>query len=329
MLRRFVDILRSDWVWRYLVGPLPFAVMLAALAQHRFTFEHAVLPSAMAVMYFTPKTKRVYPYLFPFFFFWVTYDTLRVATPIFHSIIPPQVAWPYNLELALFGIPTGAGRITLNEFFATHTHPALDLVCAFAYAFYFYEPFLFAFWLLAKNRPVLRRYGVAFILCNYMGFVTYYLLPAAPPWYVELYGLGPAVMSTPASAARLLAVDAYFHISYFHDLYARSANVFGALPSLHAAFPLLVWLASRVSIRNRAVRVAMVAYWLLVVFSAVYLRHHYVIDVTLGSIYAFTSWVIVNRIADRWDATAEDHANEHAAKSDAEQLTKQPGEQTA
>ncbi len=89
-------------------------------------------------------------------------------------------------------------------------------------------------------------------------------------------------------------------MSYFHDLYARSANVFGALPSLHAAFPLLVYLASRKSLKLRAVRIAMLGYWLLVVFSAVYLRHHYVIDVTLGSIYATTAWIITNKIADRW-----------------------------
>jgi hypothetical protein len=301
MLRRFVALLRSDWVWRYLVGPLPFVVMLAALVQKRFTFEHALIPGAMAVLYFLPQTKRAYPYLFPFFFFWVSYDTLRVLTPIFHSIIHPQVAWPYNLEHALFGIPFNGTRITLNEFFATHTHIAIDLVAAFAYAFYFYEPFIFAFWLLAKNRPVLRRYGVAFIVLNYIGFVTYYTLPAAPPWYVELYGLGPAIEGTPANAARLLAVDTFFNMSYFHDLYSRSANVFGALPSLHAAFPLLVWLVSRKSVKLTAVRAAMFAYWLLVVFSAVYLRHHYVIDVTLGSIYALTAWVITNKVADRWE----------------------------
>jgi hypothetical protein len=299
MLRRFVDLLRKPAVWRYVVGPLPFVIMLAAFLEKRFSVEHAVIPPVMALLYFLPPTRRAYHYLFPFFLFWASYDTLRVFTPIFHSINPPSVAGPYLVEKLLFAIPSGDGRITLNEFFATHTSTVVDLFAAFAYAAYFYEPFIFAFWLLAKDRLLLRRYGVAFLLTNYLGFITYYTLPAAPPWYVELYGLGPANLATPANAARLNAVDDLLGMSYFHNLYSKSANVFGALPSLHAAYPLLIWLYARKKL-SPVVHVPLFAYWLLVCFSAVYLRHHYVIDVALGSLYAGFAFWLIERIARAW-----------------------------
>lgn len=299
MLRKVVEALRHPAVWRYVVGPLPFVIMASAFLEKRFTVEHAVIPAVMAVLYFLPQTRRAYPYLFPFFFFWASYDTLRVLTPIFHHLNPPSVAGPYDVEHALFGIPWQGARITLNEFFATHTSAAVDLLAAFAYAAYFYEPFLFAFWLLARDRPLLRRYGVAFLFTNYLGFLTYYTLPAAPPWYVELYGKGTADLATPPNPARLAAVDDLLGINYFHSLYSKSANVFGALPSLHAAYPLLIWLYAR-RVFSPLVHVPLFAYWLLVCFSAVYLRHHYVIDVALGSLYAGFMFWLIERIARAW-----------------------------
>lgn len=305
MLRRFVEGLRADWVWRYLVGPLPFLVIIEALLLKRLGVEQIAVPTLMIVLYFLPQTKRAYPYLFPFVFFWCSYDTLRVLTPIFQSWNTPFVAGPYNIEHAIFSVPYGGQWITLNEFFQTHTNIVVDLAAAFAYAVYFYEAFIFAFYLLAKNRPLLRRYGVAFIILNYVAFITYYTLPVAPPWYVELHGLGPADLHAAPSAARLLAVDAFFGVNYFRDLYSKAANVFGALPSLHSAWPLLVWLYARKQLEP-IFHWPIFAYWLLVCFSAVYLRHHYVIDIALGSFYAWMACAITEHFARKWygDATA-------------------------
>ncbi|MBC7792781.1 MAG: inositol phosphorylceramide synthase [Clostridia bacterium] len=303
MLRRGVEGLRAEWVWRYLVGPLPFVVVLAAFSMHRLGAEQIGLPALMILLYFLPQTKRAYPYLFPFVFFWCSYDTLRVLTPVFQKLNTPFVASPYHIEHALFSIPYGGHWITLNEFFQTHTSLIVDLAAAFAYAFYFYEAFILAFYLLAKNRPLLRRFGIAFILLNYITFITWYTVPVAPPWYVELYGLGPADLKAPPSAARLLEVDDWLGFPYFHDLYAKAANVFGALPSLHSAWPLLVWLYARKHVRP-VYAWTIFAYWLLVAFSAVYLRHHYVIDIVLGCSYALLVYLVVEHYNRKWYSAA-------------------------
>ncbi|MBI5542664.1 MAG: phosphatase PAP2 family protein, partial [Deltaproteobacteria bacterium] len=108
----------------------------------------------------------------------------------------------------------------------------------------------------------------------------YVLYPAAPPWYVMSHGPGPAdpaAIASPAGAARF---DELLGITFFANFYARNPNVFGAMPSLHAAYPTLV--ACHVWRFGWRFRIPAVAFALLVGFSAVYLRHHYVLDVLAG-----------------------------------------------
>ena len=111
------------------------------------------------------------------------------------------------------------------------------------------------------------------------------LFPVAPPWYVAQYGLGPAVLEAIPSAAGAARFDELTGIKYFAAFYSRNPNVFGAMPSLHVAYPVIATLA----VRDRGVR-----WWgpifllaLLVMFSAVYLNHHYIVDVIGGVIAAF------------------------------------------
>ena len=85
-------------------------------------------------------------------------------------------------------------------------------------------------------------------------------------------------------------------MTYFQAIYSRSSNVFGALPSLHAAYPFLVWITS--------LKVFPRAHWLflglslLTGFAAVYLCHHYVIDVLLGLAYATIAYFGIGAICD-------------------------------
>lgn len=289
-MERLSGWLNAPGFWRYVVGPLVLAYGLYVYLSGRMNLEHSVLLGAMTALNYTPRTHAPFRYLFPFFLFWIIYDWLRVLTPIFHGLNPPRVAGPYLLELELFGVEgAGGALVTAPEYFAQHTHVVLDLAAAFGYAFYFYEPFLVAFYLLAKDRPRLVRYAWAFFAVNMLGFITYYVYPAAPPWYVELYGFGPARLDVPSNPARLVAVDELLGIGYFQALYAKAANVFGALPSLHAAYPLIVWLYLRDRVRWPA-SVLLLGYWILVCFSAVYLQHHYIIDVALGVSYALATY---------------------------------------
>jgi membrane-associated phospholipid phosphatase len=70
-------------------------------------------------------------------------------------------------------------------------------------------------------------------------------------------------------------------------MYSKGSSVFGALPSLHCAYPLLLVIQGWRSFGPKLRAVAL-AYYAAMVFSAVYLDHHWIIDALLGSAYAAT-----------------------------------------
>ena len=224
----------------------------------------------------------------------VIYDSMRFYSDYIRG--PVHVEEPYRWEKLLFGIQTVTGIQTPNEWWRLHTHPALDLLTGFAYLVFVFEFALVAayfYFILGKKgtrtlSPA-RVYEQSnkmifnFLWLNMLGWSTYYWFAAAPPWYVALHGLGPAIMSTPPNPAGCLNFDLILGTRLFIEMYSRSADVFGAIPSLHVAYP---FLAVYYSFRIGALRTFCVGFYLLMCFSAVYLNHHYIIDVIWGTAYA-------------------------------------------
>jgi membrane-associated phospholipid phosphatase len=183
-----------------------------------------------------------------------------------------------GLELTFFSV--GNPPISWAEWLYPRPVLVLDLVCGAAYAFFIYEYFGVAVDFFLRDRVRFDGFVWAFFVANLVGAIIYMLLPVAPPWYIIDHGLGPADVHAMGSAAGAARFDAYFGIHYFEGFYARNPNVFGAMPSLHVAYPLLVTLFTWD--RGWRWRVPALAFTLLVSFSAVYLAHHYVIDVLAG-----------------------------------------------
>jgi membrane-associated phospholipid phosphatase len=104
------------------------------------------------------------------------------------------------------------------------------------------------------------------------------------------------VVSSPAGLAR---VDAWLGLPVATTFYSKSANVFGAVPSLHVAYATLVaWVSG--SLRGW-LRWATIGFAMSMAFSAVYLRHHYVIDVVAGAALALIVGLVV-RVFQRPDS---------------------------
>ncbi len=191
----------------------------------------------------------------------------------------------HSLEAFLF--PAARG-ITWPEWFNAHPNNFADFVCGFAYAVYLMEFLLPAFFFyLNRQRRLYSAMMWAFFAANLLGAVIYVLFPAAPPWYVIDHGLGPVDLSALPSAAGASRFDALLGVSFFASFYARNPHVFGAMPSLHVAYPLLVvWYTWP---RGWVWRFGSVAFFGLVCFAAVYLAHHYILDVLAGFCVAIAS----------------------------------------
>jgi membrane-associated phospholipid phosphatase len=172
----------------------------------------------------------------------------------------------------------------------------LDLACGFAYLVFVGEYLAVAFLLFFRRRfDVLRTFALCFLLVNVLGFITYFVYPVAPPWYVAGYGFGPARMDVHSAAAAASRFDQLLGTHFFDKIYGRGIDVYGAYPSLHVAYPLLaVWATFRAR-ELRWARGPAIGFFLLMCLSAVYLQHHYVIDVLLGIGYAIATLALLAR----------------------------------
>jgi membrane-associated phospholipid phosphatase len=90
------------------------------------------------------------------------------------------------------------------------------------------------------------------------------------------FGVDLTVRASPAGAIRF---DHLIGVPLMQSFYGKSADVFGAIPSLHVVYPFLAMIYGWKLPRFRKIAVA---YWLLVCFSAVYLNHHYLLDLFVG-----------------------------------------------
>ena len=201
----------------------------------------------------------------------------------------------YETEKQWLGIQEAGKIITPNEYWAIHSNRFLDVLTGFFYLSWVPVPLGFAAFLFFKNRKWFLEFSLTFLFVNILGFIIYYVYPAAPPWYVQQYGFD-FIAGTPGNTAGLHRFDAYFGVSVFKSLYEKSSNVFAAMPSLHSAYPLIVlyfgW-RFRFTWINLFFATIMLGIW----FSAVYTSHHYVLDVLAGITCAAIGIVIFSKLS--------------------------------
>jgi membrane-associated phospholipid phosphatase len=262
--------------------------------------DHVLIGLLGLLDLYNERSRRFLRVFFPFILTGVVFDSMRyyywqgIAGRV-------HVAEPYGFERAWFGV----GGRTLNEIFLEHHWAVADLAAGFAYLVFVGETLALALWLFWRGLlgPV-NVIARTFLVVNLMGFVTYFVYPAAPPWYVSRYGLGPARYDVHPYAAATQRFDALLGTRFFEEMYGRGVDVFGAYPSLHVSYPLIAAiLAFRVA-ELRWARWPAVAFFLLMCFSAVYLQHHYVTDVVLGILYAVVALAAVTAWARRRERAA-------------------------
>jgi hypothetical protein len=227
-----------------------------------------------------------------FIIFWIIFDFMKAFPNYQYNTV--HIASVYHAEKCLFGIHIAPGLVlTPNEFWKIHSHTFLDILSGLFYLCWIPLPLAFAGYLFYKDKETLFRFTLTFLLVNLLGFIVYYAYPAAPPWYVQLYGFDFHA-HTPGNTAGLGRFDGYFHRPVFSSLYAKSSNVFAAMPSLHASYPLVVLYYG---IRRTSLRWTNVLFGTITAgiwFAAVYSGHHYVLDVLAGICCGLTGITLFN-----------------------------------
>jgi len=259
----------------------------------------------LALSYGGKSARIILHFILPVILTAIVYDSQKYYKDLLQGTI--HVRFPYEFDKRLFGIETASGRLTPNEWWQLHLNPVLDLVCGFFYLFFiaiyisicawhrFFLPY-------RQKDPVLRNRAEklgplttwAFFWLNVLGYSTYYWFPAAPPWYVAKFGLGPADLTALPDPAGCIRFDEILGTHFFTSMYSKSANIFGAIPSLHISYPALAMLFA---FQLKSLRAFSVIFYVTMCFSAVYLNHHYILDVIWGSAYALLIWWWVNLYA--------------------------------
>ncbi|APR84895.1 PAP2 superfamily protein [Minicystis rosea] len=295
--------MRSLWPRFTLLPLLPFVPFCLFVAiQGDLRWEHVVIGlGGPALAYGTVKTKRLFMASYPMMLVGILYDAMGYVKNV--GVSPERVhdCDLRALELRLFGITLGGQRFTLNDYFFVHHWTWVDVYCAIPYGTFIFACLAAAVILYFKDYRATQRFAWIFFLMNVMAFITYHVLPAAPPWYYHEHGCEISMTALPSAGPRLLHVDEVLGITYFRGMYARSSDLYGALPSLHVAYPLLIVLEGFRSF-GRVGRALSISFAVSMAFSAVYLDHHWVIDVLLGVTYCLISTAFVRFAQARLEA---------------------------
>lgn len=295
MIREYVLYQRSITSKKnvLIVSSITLLYLLGSAALIGFKTDQVALAVLFNGLYYAGRPTRRFVLAFSVFIvFWIIFDSMK-AFPNYR-FNPIHVKELYTAEKAIFGMHDGDQLVTPNEYAQKHGNTFLDVMAGFFYLNWMPVPLVFGFYLFRKNRLQFLYFSLSFLLVNLLGFVVYYLYPAAPPWYVKEYGFDVR-FDTPGNTAGLAKFDDFFGVSWFHALYAKSSNVFAAMPSLHSAYPVVVFyygLRSRLGWVNSLLAVFMTGIW----FSAVYTDHHYTLDVIAGASCALAGLFLFQRV---------------------------------
>lgn len=283
------------WPW---VASSPFVLWPAyTLARGERRWEMVLVMALVPALAFgNARARRLFAGLLPIGLVGFLYDAMRLVKNVGLTPARVHLCDLRALEARLFGVAEPSGVTTVHEHFRAHPSAALDALCAVPYGTYLYAILVTAVYLFLRDFDRLLRFTWTFFALNVAGFVTYHVYPAAPPWYFHDRGCLVDLTARASEGAALARVDARLGVDYFRSFYGRSNDVFGSMPSLHVAYPTLIALAAWPHL-GPAGRALALAYAALMAFAAVYLDHHWILDVLAGLAYALVAWALVRIVA--------------------------------
>jgi inositol phosphorylceramide synthase catalytic subunit len=270
--------------------PLLYVLVIAAIGDLRV--EHVIMVLlVVALSAFGPRARAFLSDITPYVLVGLGYDMVRYARRVFVTAERVHACDLRHFELSTLAVAPG---VTLQDWFQLHHAPFWDVVFAVPYTIFAYLALIYSGYLYFVDRPRMRRYLWSFAIANFISFVVWMAFPAAPPWYVRAHGCDVSMSALP-SAAGLLRVDEWFGMHYYEQLYSRAASVFGAMPSMHCAYPMLGLLTAwrSASWKTRPIHIL---YALTMFVGSNYLDHHWLWDGIAGVTLACVAVWLANKL---------------------------------
>jgi membrane-associated phospholipid phosphatase len=216
------------------------------------------------------------------------YDRLRGFADglVFQAHELPQL----RAEAALFGKPIPTVWLQTHLWHGASDIRWWDYMVWFIYLTHFFATLVVAAILWTWAHDKFSRFATMVCVLALTGFATYALYPAVPPWLAARHG-------TIGQSNRIVGV-VWHHvpIAHYGSLFEKGqtyANNVAAMPSLHAAYALLITLYLW-RFASRWARVPLALYPPAMAFALVYTGEHYLVDCIAGWVYASASFVAVN-----------------------------------
>lgn len=218
----------------------------------------------------------------PFLFILLSYDFLRGFADNLGARI--HFVELIQMEKALFGqIPSE----TLQKLFYNSSKPSFfDFFATIFYFLHFALPLAFGFMLWLYNRAYFKYFVTAVLLLSYSAWITFLIFPSAPPWLANQEGYISGVHKILDVTLQAFP-DKWNLPSVYHNF---NPNPVAAMPSLHAGYPLLVFLFAYRFFKLKGLY--FLPYMLIVWFSVVYLGEHYVVDIIGGVIFTLIFYFV-------------------------------------
>jgi inositol phosphorylceramide synthase catalytic subunit len=288
--------------WQIMVSLCVCAYLGLGAATHTLRLYHWFMLLAIpAALFAAERGRRFFIDWLPLFAFWLGYDRLRLLQP--YLLTRVTVDLPFKIEHWLFGwlfagqVPPHALRAWLASQAGEFSGPAISLLAQYVYLSHIiiFPGLLLVWWFqsqwLKSSGDNFRRYVKAFTVLHGVAILCYLLLPVAPPWWVSLYGSTQPTAELLARTQMTAAMDG----AIVQRMIQTAPMWFGAVPSLHGAYPVLFFLLAWRS-RKPWLLALIALYGLMMWFATVVLNQHYVIDLLAGGLAALAAYKLAPRL---------------------------------
>lgn len=264
---------KSIWVTAYFA----VVIFIFVLSGFRLRLPHLLL-LFLPVAFLEKKPKDFLIHWLPFMMIIFAYDSFRSIADNLGRRVDYELLPLLERRICFGVLPT----VELQQLFGENLRGAFGITLSLFYFGHFILPIICLYLLWRKNIWSFRRLCFSLALVSFLGFFTFALFPAAPPWLASQEKVIPNTDHTILFLLKALRAN-------LPDIYIyMNPNKVAPFPSLHAAYPLLLFLSCRKEFPKLGsfllVNLALVS------FAIVAFAEHYVVDLLGGWIYAIFAY---------------------------------------